>query len=123
MKNFLNLSVALAAILPCIATAQEDVVYTVTEKQLECLITHADAYLNNTSDVLIINIDTCPTISDDPLLDITQNVSPDLPDMTNELDRLVTLKKSELQCLAKLRPETHREIVKIRPARCEIVTE
>jgi hypothetical protein len=97
--------------------------YRVSGVQLQCLLTHSQQYTPNSSGLIIIAIELCPTIVSDPMSAITVDTDPNLKLAANKLDRLLVLKKSELECLSGKHVDPSQPIYDLFPERCIIKPE
>jgi hypothetical protein len=106
--------------------AEDEIAYRIAADRLECLLQHADNYLKSKNDMLIIAVNSCPIVEEDPFLAVTQNnAAPQIPDIVvGQLDRLIVLRKKELTCIsAKFKSESNAVAYRIFPTRCEIAAE
>lgn len=115
-------SIALVVLSFHHARSSDDIYYRVSNEHLRCLVENVRKYLQQPDDLLIIAIDLCPNIVQDPLLEATTNENPDLPKIDDDnLDRLIVIKKRELACIAGVNADLGRaDVFEILPERCMV---
>jgi hypothetical protein len=105
------------------AQAQEDdYFYEVDIVQLACVSLHADEYLQQTGDLLVILLSTCPQMPEHPLLESAVAYSPDLTIVNDDdrLDVLVALTRQQLVCLKEIGLNNLSGSYRYYPERCEV---
>lgn len=108
-------------VLPLAALAETQEVYRVTEAEARCLLANKAAYLEATTDPVVIFLAGCPTVDFSQAMRAASvnSVLPDAPVATArpEVDAVVIYSHAELSCLTleKLRFEEGKAILPMEP--------
>lgn len=99
--------------------------YLVATQQWECVSNNLERYLHSSdNEIVFIAVELCPDIPQDPIRAVLTNSDPDFPVLHDlELDRLVTLSREALTCLAKQDVPDDTKVLRVRYEDCEVEAE
>jgi len=111
------------SLAPAHGQSQSDLAYKLSDRQLRCLRSNAKVYRNAKRDPILIPLNDCPRLPDNPILGAlvaegptTVNVSRD----TNAGDTLIYVTKSQLECLVAAMPRKGAKLFKFYPNTCQL---